>query len=214
MSAQKNGPASEQEPSMEEILSSIKKIIADDEDPKSKSAKSQEKDMKEATNDEDVLQLTEVVPEPKKNGKTAKNDSVDDTKSNDISSASSAPVGSPKDGAIALEDEIDFEADFEGESAEPIADHPASNGEKQLENGLLSESTATASTHAFSKMAKAVQGGEVPSQFKSDGRTIEMFVGDLLRPSLKEWLDRNLERIVREVVEQEVKKLARRAELL
>jgi len=35
-----------------------------------------------------------------------------------------------------------------------------------------------------------------------------------LRPMLKEWLDDNLEGVVERVVEQEVKKLARRAELM
>ena len=35
-----------------------------------------------------------------------------------------------------------------------------------------------------------------------------------MRPVLKEWLDANLAPIVERVVEQEVKKLARRAELL
>ena len=36
---------------------------------------------------------------------------------------------------------------------------------------------------------------------------------DLLTPMLRDWLDQNLPEIVERVVEQEVKKLARRAEL-
>ena len=44
--------------------------------------------------------------------------------------------------------------------------------------------------------------------------TVEKLLRDLLTPMLKDWLDQNLPAIVERVVEQEVKKLARRAELL
>ena len=45
------------------------------------------------------------------------------------------------------------------------------------------------------------------------GITVEQLVVDLLTPMLRDWLDQNLPGIVERVVEQEVKKLARRAEL-
>ena len=43
--------------------------------------------------------------------------------------------------------------------------------------------------------------------------TVEQLLVDLLTPMLRDWLDQNLPAIVERVVEQEVKKLARRAEL-
>ena len=46
------------------------------------------------------------------------------------------------------------------------------------------------------------------------GVTVEQLLVDLLTPMLREWLDKNLPEIVERVVEQEVKKLARRAELM
>ena len=45
------------------------------------------------------------------------------------------------------------------------------------------------------------------------GISVEQLVVDLLTPMLRDWLDQNLPGIVERVVEQEVKKLARRAEL-
>jgi hypothetical protein len=48
----------------------------------------------------------------------------------------------------------------------------------------------------------------------TSGRSVEELVIELLRPQLKEWLDQNLAPLVERVVEQEIKKLARRAELL
>ena len=45
------------------------------------------------------------------------------------------------------------------------------------------------------------------------GITVEQLIVDLLTPMLRDWLDQNLPAIVERVEEQEVKKLARRAEL-
>ena len=46
------------------------------------------------------------------------------------------------------------------------------------------------------------------------GITVEQLLVDLLTPMLRDWLDKNLAEVVERVVEQEVKKLARRAELM
>ena len=48
----------------------------------------------------------------------------------------------------------------------------------------------------------------------ASGLTVEQLLVDLLTPMLRDWLDTNLPGIVERVVEQEVKKLARRAELM
>jgi hypothetical protein len=83
--------------------------------------------------------------------------------------------------------------------------------------GLISADAANASTQALVRLARASSGGEKrppPGADAGGGATLEQFVGELLTPLLREWLDRNLPEIVERVVEQEVKKLARRAELL
>jgi cell pole-organizing protein PopZ len=82
------------------------------------------------------------------------------------------------------------------------------------EESLVSEAAASAATAAFAKLARSL-GREQPGPVIPDsGKSVEVFVAELLRPLLKDWLDRNLPAIVERVVEQEVKKLAKRAELL
>jgi cell pole-organizing protein PopZ len=41
------------------------------------------------------------------------------------------------------------------------------------------------------------------------GRTIESIVLDLMRPILKEWLDRNLPPMVERIVQKEIRKITR-----
>jgi cell pole-organizing protein PopZ len=199
---------SDQEPSMEEILSSIRRIIADDDEdtPPAKSsagggaAKAPSKtDFADDNEDEDVLELTQVVAR----GRDFAGDEAVDSEEADV-----------------VEDEIELEpeAAFEPEPEETVA-KPASNGEMHQaersmvnEDLLVSEAAASASAGAFAKLAKAALASE-QTPVASGGKTVEAFLSDLLRPMLKEWLDANLEAVVERIVEQEVRKLARRAEL-
>jgi uncharacterized protein len=78
---------------------------------------------------------------------------------------------------------------------------------------LISPSAASASTSALARLAKAATGEERRAP-QVAGVTVEQLLIDLLTPLLRDWLDQNLPGIVERVVEQEVKKLARRAELM
>lgn len=80
------------------------------------------------------------------------------------------------------------------------------------DDSLVSPSTAQASMGALARLARAAASEDRPPA--TGGRSVEDLVIELLRPQLKEWLDQNLAPLVERVVEQEVKKLARRAELL
>ena len=81
--------------------------------------------------------------------------------------------------------------------------------------GLVAETAAGAATSAFAKLADAVTPPEPERHAgESSGRTVEEMVEDMLRPMLKDWLDENLPAIVEQLVEREINKIARRAELL
>jgi cell pole-organizing protein PopZ len=80
------------------------------------------------------------------------------------------------------------------------------------DEGLVSPTAASASTSAFAKLTRTMAPDERPASGLA-GRTVEDLLLELLRPALKDWLDQNLPSVVERVVEQEVKKLARRAEL-
>ena len=155
------------EPSMEEILSSIRRIIAEDESTGPPSAPAAGTD----GGDEDVLELTEMVGDPEP----------------------TAPV----------EPQLP-------QSTPPAAqEQPAMT--VQTSEPLISSGAAMASTNAFARLARAAAPDE--KQQPAGAITVEQLVVDLLTPMLRDWLDQNLPGIVERVVEQEVKKLARRAEL-
>lgn len=78
-------------------------------------------------------------------------------------------------------------------------------------SALVSDATAAAAATSFAGFANQVQqtmGGALGG----GTRTLEELVKDLLRPMLKDWLDRNLPPLVQRLVEREIAKLAGRAE--
>ena len=87
---------------------------------------------------------------------------------------------------------------------EPPAPRPA--GERRSapdvrERGLLSGATASAVDSAFNELAHTVQ--------VRNGRTLEDFVSELLRPMLKTWLDENLPAMVERLVRAEIERVSR-----
>ena len=82
---------------------------------------------------------------------------------------------------------------------------------------LIDGSAAGAAADAFSRLSLAVQES-VPTPAAGDPgmmvggkqQTIEDLVKDMLRPMLKDWLDRNLPGIVERYVEREIVRLTRR----
>jgi cell pole-organizing protein PopZ len=185
-----------QEPSMEEILSSIRRIIAEDDPgaeqkPSARQAKpagAPPKPVAPGEEDDDVLELTEIVPEPEPKKPAA---------------AAVPPATQPREPTPPA-------ASAPNAPASPKETTPmAATGP----DSLLSPGTATASTQALARLAKAASTDEKKPSM-APGITMEQFMVDLLTPMLREWLDKNLPEIVERVVEQEVKKLARRAELM
>ena len=186
------------EPSMEEILSSIRKIIATDEEGGEQSRTSG------GEAGEEVLELTEVVAEGAQEDDMAKD---------------------PETKAPSLE-ELEREAEAQAAETEARLELAADPGEEEpaapekepaapaAEPELVSAATAAAATSAFAKLARAVAPRESEAAGEPAGQTVEAFLAELLRPMLKEWLDAHLPAIVERVVEREVKKLARRAELM
>jgi len=183
----------DQEPSMEEILSSIRKIIASDEEegkpPKAAAAGAARPEREEG---DEVLELTDVVPEEEGAGREQ------------------PPAASDLD---ALEERARAELDEVSRRVE-AAETPPSKAAVPPAESLVSEAAASAATAAFARLARSVSRPEPGPVVPDSGKSVEVFVAELLRPMLKDWLDANLPAIVERVVEQEVKKLAKRAELL
>ena len=226
----------EHEPSMEEILSSIRRIIADEEAEESHpddelgaaeahadALNDDAEALARAAEDEDpedVLELTRVV-----------RDGGEVVDLNAGGAAATAlhgeptpdPESEPLPGTehdelelAPLETEPDREPQIptwhESKQKEPTAVET-----KSVATGpeLVSAPVASATTGAFAKLSEAVHKTPPEESVADDsGRTIEQFVEDMIRPLLKEWLEENLPPIVERLVQREIQKIARRAELV
>ena len=173
-----------QEPSMEEILSSIRRIIAEDDGAAGPPASAAGASPAPADDedDDDVLELTELADSP---------EPVDGPPALPTAGPPPVPPSAP---SLATQE------------SKPMSALAA--------DALISPVTASASTQALARLTKAAAGDEKKGPVASAGLTVEQLLVDLLTPMLRDWLDTNLPGIVERVVEQEVKKLARRAELM
>jgi cell pole-organizing protein PopZ len=79
--------------------------------------------------------------------------------------------------------------------------------ENVVKTVLLSAEKAQKSSQAIKNLLDNIPKTEIISPAMRNGTTIEDILVESLKPLLKEWLDQNLETIVRDVVEREIKKL-------
>ena len=218
---------------MEEILSSIRRIISDEEaeggddadaaeqagsGANQARAETFEEDVQtfEATGDDDdsddVLELTKVVRE---------SGEVVDLKAEAGDGAELEPDGSD---TVEDQEEAELAPPEDVPESEPDAmtdehfkqEDEATVHTKQVDaEEMISVNAATAATGAIVKLTSAFQRTPAEESIAdSDGRTIEQFVEDLVRPMLKEWLDEHMPPLIERIVEREIRKIARRAEAL
>ena len=180
-----------QEPTMEEILASIRRIISEDEAPADEAAPAPAAEPEPEPVaappapapvaaepapevEDDVLELTDKVEEPETIGDL------------DVFEAPVAAAPAPV-----------VEPEPEPEPARSYEPAP------EPEGGLVSEPISAAVSSAFGQLHQRI-GMPSPST------TLDGVVRELLRPLLKEWLDTNLRAIVEAKVEEEVERQARR----
>jgi uncharacterized protein len=206
---------------MEEILSSIRRIIADEDahddaandEPEAAEARSEddaESLAQGAEDDEDVLELTRVVRESGEVVDLQAERSSLDPAIEQPEAAEPAFAGYGADQRIAL----DGDEPRSGIEHAPQIEDEHVPSEKARNSELLSGAAATVATGALAKLTQALQRTpEEVSVADGSGRTLEQFVEDIARPMLKEWLDEYLPAIVERLVQKEIQKISRRAEL-
>ena len=179
------------EPTMEEILASIRRIISEDEPAASTEAQTaspphgDERPVEDLGEDDDILELTERVDTSHDDGFSGGPSATSGDL--DIYERPTPPRASPSV-------DVDLESDF-GDIAEIGG---GDSGET-----LVGEPAAAHAMSAFTQLARTV---EMPTA----GRTLEDVVRELLRPLLKDWLDQNLPGIVEAAVQAEVERISRR----
>ena len=173
-----------QEPTMEEILASIRRIISEDDAPPA--------DEPEAAPaaEEPVAAAAEPEPEPEPEPAAVEPEPV--------AAAEPEPAPPVEEEALELTEKVETHGDldvFTAPAAEPEAAPLAVES-------LVSERAASAAASSFGQLSAAI------GMPKAD-RTLEDVVRELLRPLLQQWLDDNLPTIVQQAVETEVERIAR-----
>lgn len=231
--AKSGGGVEEEDLSMEEILQSIRSIIAEEEDGSNENVNNDSETMSETESTEvteaevapevatategeaapemgsDVLELTDVVggEEPAVEAVAAEAENAVDVL---------AQIDEAVDVSDAVEDAIvepediiaDVDVEVAVEPAEPTqtpVEIPAAPPSLD-EDHLLSNAAALATASAIKK-AVQTHKATTPVPHTRSGITIEDLVLESLKPMLKGWLDQNLPGMVERIVEREIRKL-------
>jgi len=174
-----------QEPTMEEILASIRRIISEDEAPAGEAQAAPAEPPAAAAAE------PEPEPEPVLEAITVASEPIADEQSE---------FPAVEEEALELTDKVETHGDLDVMPA-PIPE-PAPAPTPAPSEGLVSEYAASAAASAFGQLSAAI------AMPRAD-RTLEDVVRELLRPLLQQWLDENLPTIVQQAVETEVDRIAR-----
>ncbi|MBI1683238.1 pole-organizing protein PopZ [Caulobacter hibisci] len=171
---------SSQEPTMEEILASIRRIISEDDAPAAEAPPPAPEPVfePEPAVEEDVLDLTDPIEPP-------------------------APIETLGDlDVYTPEPEPEPAYEPPPPPPEPVYSPPPAFNRDEVAETLVGDHAAGLAASAFGSLSSALL-------MPANGRTLEDVVRELLRPLLKEWLDQNLPRIVESKVEEEVHRISR-----
>jgi cell pole-organizing protein PopZ len=200
--------AKAQEPSMEEILASIRRIIADDDAskptkaPEAAPAAKQQPGITAApgcpTPPSAPAKTTTAPPAPKPAPAPADAPASPDKASTpdvfNLTEVMAAPVPPPPPPRLAQGFRtIDGASDvvFTTKREPPLL----------IDRGLISNETIAAVDSAFNTLAHTIIG--------QNARTLEDLVKEMLRPMLKSWLDDNLPSLVERIVRAEIERVSR-----
>ena len=221
-----NQPAKAQEPSMEEILASIRRIIADDDAAKSPTALPEPVQSAAAPGASAHVPLrplpslpnpppraapppppprSEPTKEPPREEKPAPPPARFAPPAEELASdvldlteamASPSPLATPGFQTIDGQSDVVFD-DSSPEPAEPPSQAPREGRARML----MSPATSAAVDSAFNTLAHTV--------LVQNARTLEDLVREMLAPLLKTWLDDNLPRLVERLVRAEIERVSR-----
>jgi len=202
-----------QEPSMEEILASIRRIIADDD--AAKPAESAGKSAPPvaavpppapaAVEQDKADTMLAIAPEPAPGADVL-----------DLTESMTAPPAEPAPAPSFRTIEAGPDVVFTDRAPEPPEAPPARMEEPPVrmeeprrqyvqaaepDRALVSRATAAAVDSAFNSLAQTVLG--------NNARTLEDLVKEMLRPMLKSWLDDNLPNLVERIVRDEIERVSR-----
>jgi len=206
----------EQEPSIEEILESIRQIISEDtEDPNAKTATQTLETVKQPAPAPSNLSLAPKpeAPVPPSNLSLAPAPAP--------AAAPAAPLNLKPEPAKPVDlkpQPLDLTEKVTPEPSSPITiemmDSPMTNNDKtdgDKATSLMSAETAAAVTDSLAKILASNVAIESEKSGPAGKVTLEDMARDLMKPLIKAWIDQNLPGIIDKAVQKEVEKLSRRA---
>jgi cell pole-organizing protein PopZ len=181
-----------QEPSMEDILSSIRRILSEDG---------------ESAGGDDDARMDDLANSAVMNARR------ENTAQAEVDAPRRETAAASGRGARGREDYALAEREEEAGLAPSNVFHLTPEMRLPPERQVLSQSTSAASSDVLSQLAKAILDRR---DIGVGGRdmTIEGLVREMLRPLLKEWLDRNLPYLIERLVKKEIDLMVNRAERL
>lgn len=188
-----------QEPTMEEILASIRRIISEDEAP----AETAQPAAEAAPAQPDPEPAAEAAPEPEPEplaAEAAPEPAVEEEVL-DLTERYEEPAPAPA-APTAFDTVGDIEATPRPDPF-PAADPVPTSYDPEPSEALVSDRTADSAASAFAGLAASLT-------MPREGRSLEDVVKELMKPLLKDWLDQNLPAIVEAEVRAEVERIARR----
>ena len=195
-----------EEPTMEEILSSIRRIISDDDEPVAEAAEA-DPELDDDDDDEEILELTEILAEEEPVDETDIDDLLSPDDIDDLEFAQPEPepeqVEEELDMEMAMAMEQEPEAAAEPEPAPVVEEFAMDMPDLAISDSLISEQVGDQVNQNFHLLANTLlaQNGA--------GQTVESMVMALMRPMLKSWLDENLPVMVEKIVREEIERVAR-----
>ncbi len=183
----------EQEPSIEEILASIRQIISDD-------------DEKDPSEDAEPVEAQAVKEEP----------AVEPEQEVESSMPEEEPLDDDEDDVLELtdpiEDETDFEIDLQEHEQAPATEEVEMEATAMPDNNNSDILTEAAKAATISSMAKLAGNMPITRHREYGNITLEDLVREMLQPMLKDWLSESLPPMVERMVQKELEKLARQAQ--
>lgn len=189
------------EPSVEEILESIKKVIARDNRAEADQVRRRrEEDGMVTTRTlraEDLPDLDMPVVQPPVTPERAVSSFVDDEPASvlELTDAEMTVEAPSEPQAAAGSDDDDF------------AEEPMDDPEPAAEAPLLAESARASMRESLTALAMLAEPGARPQIVRSGETSLEGLTRDLLRPMLGEWLEKNLPPMVDKLVAAEIARI-------
>jgi cell pole-organizing protein PopZ len=193
-----------QDPSMEEILASIRRIISD------------ENAVAEASLKPAHVPLREVKAEPPASAE----DPISQDAVDELLSPEDAPPAAHEPAVLELTETVEIAAPSGGrfldaadvvfrdqdEPAQAAPEPPALSAQlhtpdRAAVDTIISQETSAAVSAAFDSLAHTF--------FAQNARTVDDLVREMLRPMLKHWLDDNLPGLVERMVRSEIERVSR-----